>query len=181
LRAVPLGRGTQARARIQVVTHGAERPDAPLPSSDLSADAGIDLRVRTSFEKQRAMATMGAVIARVAPGEVDIALPYSEDLTQQHGFMHAGVLAAVADSACGYAALTLMAPGTAVLSVEFKINLLAPAAGTRFVARGRVLRAGRTITVCRGDVVSMGADEEKLVATMQSTMMTVRNRDGLVD
>jgi uncharacterized protein (TIGR00369 family) len=101
-------------------------------------------------------------------------------LTQQHGFLHAGALATVADSACGYAALSLMPAGAAVLSVEFKINMLAPAAGDRIVARGRVIRAGKTVTVCWGDVTAYGGFEERLVATMVGTMMTVRDR-GLTD
>jgi uncharacterized protein (TIGR00369 family) len=117
---------------------------------------------------------------RVAPGEVDIEVAMRDDLVQQHGFLHAGVLASAADSACGYAALSLMPAGAAVLSIEFKINLLAPAAGERMVARGRVLRAGRTITVCQGDVTAYAGDSEKLVASMVATMMTVENR-GLAD
>jgi uncharacterized protein (TIGR00369 family) len=126
------------------------------------------------------MATIGARLARVAPGEVDIELARRDDLVQQHGFLHAGVLASAADSACGYAALTLMPPGAAVLSVEFKINLLAPAAGDRILARGRVIRAGRTVTVCWGEVTAADGETEKTVATMVGTMMTVRDR-GLTD
>jgi len=126
------------------------------------------------------MATIGASLARVEPGEVDVELRPREDLTQQHGFVHAGVLASAADSACGYAALSLMPPNAAVLSVEFKINMLAPAAGDRIVARGRVIRAGKTVTVCWGDVTAYSAGAEKLVATMVATMMTVRDR-GLTD
>lgn len=143
-------------------------------------DPAYDQRVRDSFARQRFMATLGARLAHVAPGEVDIELPAREELTQQHGFLHAGALATVADSACGYAALSLMPPGAAVLSVEFKINMLAPASGDRVVARGRVLRAGKTITVCRADVVSLAGGAERLVATMVGTMMTVRDR-GLSD
>ena len=101
-------------------------------------------------------------------------------LTQQHGFLHAGVLASAADSACGYAALSLMPAGAAVLSIEFKINMLAPATGDRFLARGRVIRAGRTVTVCWGEVVSYVGDAERTVATMVATMMTVMDR-GLSD
>lgn len=111
-------------------------------------DPHFEARVRNSFEKQKFMATIGARLARVEPGKVDIELASRDDLVQQHGFLHAGVLASAADSACGYAALSLMPAGTAVLSVEFKINMLAPAAGDRIVARGSVIRAGRTITVC---------------------------------
>ena len=126
------------------------------------------------------MATIGATLVRVEPGEVDLELHSREDLVQQHGFLHAGVLASAADSACGYAALSLMPPGAAVLSVEFKINMLAPAAGDRIVARGRVIRAGRTVTVCWGDVTAYADGTEKLVATMVATMMAVRDR-GLTD
>jgi uncharacterized protein (TIGR00369 family) len=143
-------------------------------------DPDFERRVRDSFDRQRFMATLGARLVHVAPGEVDIELAVRDELMQQHGFLHAGALATVADSACGYAALSLMPPGAAVLSVEFKINMLAPAAGDRVVAQGRVLRAGKTITVCRGDVVAHAAGTERFVATMVGTMMTVRDR-GLTD
>ena len=109
-----------------------------------------------------------------------IELAVRDELTQQHGFLHAGALATAADSACGYAALTLMPPGAAVLSVEFKINMLAPAAGDRIVARGRVIRAGKTVTVCWGEVTAYEGESERLVATMVGTMMTVQGR-GLTD
>jgi len=143
-------------------------------------DPEFERRVRDSFGRQRFMTTIGARLVRVEPGEVDIELAVRDDLSQQHGFLHAGALATVADSACGYAALSLMPPGAAVLSVEFKINMLAPAKGDRVVAHGRILRAGKTITVCRGDVVAHSADGERLVATMVGTMMTVRDR-GISD
>jgi uncharacterized protein (TIGR00369 family) len=127
------------------------------------------------------MDTLGATLERVAPGEVDIALPYRQALTQQHGFVHAGALATVADSACGYAALTLMPADAGVLSIEFKVNMLSPADGPMFMARGQVVKPGRTITVCRADVFSVATDgTEKIVATMQGTMMVVRGR-GLSD
>jgi uncharacterized protein (TIGR00369 family) len=124
--------------------------------------------VRESFARQSFMATLGAVIERVAPGAVDIGVPFSDALCQQNGFLHAGVLASVADSACGYAALTLAAAGQDVLAVEFKINLLRPARGARFTASAQVLRAGRTLTVCRADVLG---DAGELVATMLSTVI----------
>jgi uncharacterized protein (TIGR00369 family) len=143
-------------------------------------DAGYEARVRDSFTRQAFMATLGARLARVAPGEVDIELPVAEALTQQHGFVHAGALASVLDSAAGYAALTLMLPGAAVLSIEFKINLLEPARGTSIVARGRVVRAGRTINVCRADAVALDGGRETLVATLTGTMMCVEGR-GLGD
>ena len=136
--------------------------------------------VRESFLKQEVMATLGARLARVAPGEVEIELPYRADLTQQHGFLHAGVVTAVLDSCCGYAAFSLMPPGAGVLSVEFKVNLLAPAKGDRLVARGRVVRAGRTISVCQADGVMRSGSGEVPVATMLATIMTVMNRDEVV-
>ena len=143
-------------------------------------DADFEARVRESFARQRTMATLGARLARVAPGEVDIELPFRDDLTQQHGFLHAGVLATVLDSACGYAAFSLMPKGAAVMSVEFKINLLAPARGERVIARARVKKAGRTITVCEADALAVNSGEEKLVASMVGTMMCVVGREGLV-
>jgi uncharacterized protein (TIGR00369 family) len=143
-------------------------------------DPDFESRVRQSFGRQAFMATIGASLGRVEPGEVDIELARRDDLVQQHGFLHAGVLASAADSACGYAALSLMPPGAAVLSIEFKINMLAPAAGDRIVARGRVIRAGKSVTVCWGDVTAYSAGAEKLVATMVATMMTVQGR-GLSD
>jgi len=135
-------------------------------------------RVRASFARQGLLATLGARVTRVAPGEVDVELAFDERLTQQHDYLHAGALTAALDSACGYAALTLLPEEAAVLSVEFKVNLLAPAAGERFLARGRVVRAGRTLTVCRGDAVAFAGDEERHVATMVATMMALGPRDG---
>lgn len=127
------------------------------------------------------METIGATMARVAPGEVDIYLPFRADLTQQHGFLHAGIVTAIVDSACGYAALSLMPPGAGVLTVEYKVNLLAPAAGTHMIARGRVTKPGRTITVCTGDVYAYRDGQEKLVATMMATMMALHEREGITD
>jgi uncharacterized protein (TIGR00369 family) len=138
-------------------------------------------RVRRSFAAQAFMATLGARLERVAPGEVVIALPFRADLTQQHGFLHAGVTAALADSACGYAALTLMEPGAAVLSVEFKINLLAPARGERFEASARVIRPGRTLMICSAEVRAVGGETAGPIAVMQGTMMAVRDRGPLRD
>lgn len=144
-------------------------------------DPDFERRVRDSFARQQFMATLGATLEHVRPGEVMIALPFSEALTQQHGFLHAGVAIAVVDSACGYAALSLMEPGAGVMSVEFKVNLLAPAAGNRFVAVGRVVRSGRTLTVCQGELRAVQDDGETLVAVLQGTMMAVRDRDGIID
>jgi uncharacterized protein (TIGR00369 family) len=120
------------------------------------------------------METIGARLLRVAPGEVEIGLDFREDLTQQHGYLHAGVVAAVVDSACGYAAMSLAPAGAEVLSIEFKLNLLSPARGESFVARATVKRAGRNVTVCAGDLYALQGSSEKTVATMLATMMTVR-------
>lgn len=147
------------------------------PAPFVPHDDGFDARVRASFARQKLMATMGVVVVHVAPGAVDLALPYRGDLTQQDGFLHAGSIAALADSACGYAAYTLMPADANVLSIEFKLNLLAPAVGDRLVARARVVRAGRTISVVRADVFAERGDEDpRLVATMLGTMMTARQR-----
>ena len=137
-------------------------------------DTDYGARVRASFARQRVMETIGARLLKVEPGEVEIALAFREDLTQQHGYLHAGIVAAVVDSACGYAAMSLAPAGAEVLSIEFKLNLLSPAAGESFVARARVKRAGRNVTVCTGDLFALNSDSEKLVATMLATMMTVR-------
>ena len=133
-------------------------------------DPDFATRVRASFAQQAFMTTLGASLELVEPGEVHIALPYSPALTQQHGFLHAGATAAIADSANGYAALTLTPPGYEVLAVEFKINLLAPASAPRLLARGRVLRPGRRLTVCLAEVFGVDGAEPALVATMLSTI-----------
>jgi uncharacterized protein (TIGR00369 family) len=137
-------------------------------------DADAEARVRESFGRQGYMGTLGAELVHVGEGEVDIALPFSQRLVQQDGFLHAGVVAGATDSACGYAALTLMDDAAEVLTVEFKINLLAPAAGQRLLARGRVIRSGRNLTVCRGDAVTVTDGQEKHVATMTATVIAVR-------
>ena len=127
------------------------------------------------------MRTVGARLVSIEPGRVIIEWPFRSDLTQQHGFLHAGVLTAVADSACGYAALTLMPQEVAVLAVEFKINLLKPASGERFRAVAKVIRAGRTLTVCSAEVHAYTGEKEATIAVMQGTMMAVRDNAGLVD
>lgn len=132
--------------------------------------------VRDSFAAQQLMATIGARLARVVAGEIEIRVPFRPQLTQQHGFLHAGVVTSALDSACGYAALSLMPEGVEVLTVEFKTNLLAPARGEELIARGRVVRAGRTITVCQADAIMLADSEETLVATMLATVMTVSKR-----
>lgn len=140
----------------------------------------MEARVRASFDRQSIMTTIGATLASVGPGAAEIRLPYRADLTQQHGFLHAGVVAIIADSASGYAAFSLMSPDAAVLTVEYKINLMAPARGDAFVARGRVLRAGKTVTVCQAEVHAVREGAEHLVATLLATVMTVRDRPGVM-
>jgi uncharacterized protein (TIGR00369 family) len=136
-------------------------------------------RIAESFARQRMLATMGARLLCVEDCEVSIEMPWSESIQQQHGFAHAGAIATIADSACGYACLTRMPADSAVLSVEFKINLLAPAVGERFVARARVVRVGRTIGVATAQVVAYAAAKpESCIAMMQATMMRVEPRNG---
>jgi uncharacterized protein (TIGR00369 family) len=127
--------------------------------------------VRESFDRQAHMATLNARITRLEPGVVDLTAPYDARFSQQNSFWHAGAVASLADSANGYAAFSLAPAGTDVLAVEFKINLLAPAQGERFRAEGRVLRPGRTLTVCRADVMGITPEGETLVATMLSTII----------
>jgi uncharacterized protein (TIGR00369 family) len=142
-------------------------------------DPAFEARVRDSFARQRVMETIGARLVRVAPGEVDVEMPYRADLSQQHGFLHAGILSTVLDSACGYAAFSLMPADAAVLSIEFKTNLMAPARGELLIARAHVVRAGRTVTVCAADAFMVENGAEKHVATMLGTMMTLLARPGL--
>lgn len=120
------------------------------------------------------MKTLGALLELVEPGRVQIAVPFSPVLTQQHGYAHAGVITSIADSACGYAAMTLAPDGCEVLSVEFKISLLAPAQGLRFLADGSVLRAGKRLSFCTAEVRAIRASEEELIATMLATIATRR-------
>ena len=136
-------------------------------------------RVRSSFARQGAMQTLGATLGLLEPGAVDIELPWAPGLTQQHGFLHAGMVATALDSACGYAGFTLMGQDAAVLTIEFKINLLAPAKGERFRVEGRVIKPGRTITVCEGRAFAIENHQEKLIATMGCTLMAVTGRDNI--
>ncbi len=144
-------------------------------------DPVFQTRVQTSFAKQGLMTTLGASIVLVGPGIVEIALPASPGVSQQHGFIHAGAVAAIADTAAGYAALTLMAPGVGVLTTEFKINLVAQATGERLLARARVIKAGRTLTLAQTEVFSETAAGEKLVALLTATLMTIEGREGIND
>jgi uncharacterized protein (TIGR00369 family) len=129
--------------------------------------------IRQSFAKQTIMDLIGASLTRVEPGVVEITLPYRADLTQQHGYVHAGIVTAIADTACGYAAYSLMPVESDVLAVEFKVNLLRPAKGELFVARAEVIKPGKTLTVVRADVVT---ESRSLIATMQGTMMRLPKR-----
>ena len=133
-------------------------------------------RIAASFDAQGLMATIGARLVHVADGEVHIALPFSKALSQQHGYLHAGATTSIVDSACGYAALTKAPAGFEVVTAEFKINLMRPALGERFLAIGRVVNAGRLMTVCSGEVRAFaGAGEAyKVVALMQATVVNVQ-------
>jgi uncharacterized protein (TIGR00369 family) len=145
------------------------------------SDPSWEQRVRASFARQRMMETIGAVLERVAPGAVDIRLPVREHISQHHGFVHAGALTTAVDTACGYAALTLMPPGAGVLTIEFKVNLMSPGQGEAIIARGRVVKPGRNVTFCQGEVFAVDGGKEKLVATMAATMMVVQGRADVVD
>lgn len=141
-----------------------------------SADPAFVARVHDSFNRQPLMALLGAQLLRVEAGAVVIGVAHDERLTQQNGFLHAGVVTSVLDSACGYAAYTLMPASSDVLSVEFKVNLLRPAAGSSFEARARVIRAGRTLTTAMADFFAVdpaAADEEQQVAMMVATLIRV--------
>jgi uncharacterized protein (TIGR00369 family) len=131
------------------------------------ADPNFAVRIRASFGRQKAMGLIGASLKVVEPGQVEVALPYRDDLTQQKGFIHGGIIGMIADTACGYAAYSLMPADCSLFTVEYKINILAPARAS-LVARGEVVRAGRTLTVTRGEVYS---EDGKHVASMQQTLM----------
>ena len=139
-------------------------------------DPAFESRVRDSFAAQAVMRTLSAELVSIEPGEVGIEFPYNTELTQQDGFIHAGISATVMDSACGYAAFTLMPAESRVLTIEFKINLLAPAAGERFRALGRVRKPGRSVTVSEGELYASSGAGDRLVATMTGTLMTLYPR-----
>ena len=134
-------------------------------------DAGIEERIRSSFDRQGFMKTLRAELVKVMPGEVWIQFPFHRDVSQQHGFVHAAALTAIADNACGYAALTLMPEGAEVLTTEFKVNFLRPARGDHFVARGKVLKAGRKLTVCQGEVEAFSGEGGTTCLVMLATMI----------
>ncbi len=146
------------------------------PTDFVVRSPDYERRVRDSFARQGVMGTLGARLQRVQPGEVEITLDWAPGLTQQHGFLHAGVVSTALDSACGYAGFTLMAPDAAVLTIEFKVNLLAPARGQHFRMVGRVVKPGRTITVTEGQAFAIDDGRETLVATMGATLMAVTGR-----
>jgi uncharacterized protein (TIGR00369 family) len=137
---------------------------------------GYAQRVQASFDRQGAMALLGARLVRVAPGECDIELPFKPELTQQHGYFHGGIIGTIADSAGGYAAFSLMPADSSVLTVEFKMNLLAPGDGDLLIARGRVVKAGRTLVVTQIDVFVSKSGRETLCATLLETLMTMHGR-----
>jgi uncharacterized protein (TIGR00369 family) len=136
-------------------------------------DPSFAARTKASFARQRAMASLGITITRLEPGEIELTMPYHLSFSQQHGYMHAGIIATALDSACGYAAYTLMPADAEILTVEFKTNLLAPARGERFLFRARVVKPGRTITVADAQAIAIDGERERLVATMTSTLMAL--------
>ena len=143
-------------------------------------ETNIEKRVRDSFARQSAMTTIGASLTKIGHGEATVELPFRSDLTQQHGFVHAGIVTMIVDTACGYAALSLMPLTAAVLTVEYKVNFLSPALGEKLIARGRVIKPGHTLMICLGEVHANNSGKEKLIATMLATMIA-REDTGLVD
>jgi len=144
-------------------------------------DPKADKRCRDSFARMRTMATIGASVLSVAPGEVELVMPFADGLTQQHGFIHAGIITTLVDTACGFAALSLMPEDAAVLTTEFKVNLLSPAKGERFIARGKVVRPGKKLMVCLGEVFAEEDGKRKQVALMTASMMVMDTSTGLRD
>jgi uncharacterized protein (TIGR00369 family) len=141
-------------------------------------DPNFEARVRASFAQQSAMRTLGVEIARLEPGAVEFSMPYSPDFTQQNGYVHAGIISTALDSACGYAALSLMPAGASVLTVEFKTTLTAPAKGERFIFRASVLKPGRTLTFCEGRAFGVTNGEQRLIATMSGTLFALFEKEG---
>ncbi len=140
----------------------------------------LETLIRDSFTRQTIMATIGATLETVEKGRAVIALPYAKHICQQHGFLHAGVITTIVDSACGYAAFSMMPEGSAVLTVEFKVNLMSPAKGDRFIAEGRVVKAGRMLTVTQGEVIAFDGDKPSTVAIITATMMRLEAMPGTV-
>jgi uncharacterized protein (TIGR00369 family) len=142
-----------------------------------TSDPNFDQKVRANFDCQQFMQFIGARLTRIEPGYCEIYLPYKLDLTQQHGYFHAGIISTMADNAAGYAAFSLMPPGASVLSVEFKLNLLSPGDGEALISRGQVVKAGRTLTICKADVLKIRQGEEQLCATALLTMMALQGKE----
>lgn len=172
-RTLPLGRAT-------LPPPGREGEIFSVPALK-SRGPAFEACVRESFSSQRLMRMIGARLTGLAPGRVEVTLPFRQDLTQQDGFLHGAMVAAILDNACGYAALSLASPGTSVLTVEYKVNFLTPALGDRLIARGQVIRSGRTITVCSGEVLASTGARVTPVASMLSTIMTVVRRPEAAD
>jgi len=149
----------------------------PSPSAEIAVDC--DTRVRESFERQGLMRHLGAELAEVAPGLVKIRMPYSRTLTQQHGYFHAGATSAIADSAGGYAGFTLFPENSSVLTIEFKINLVAPAQGDYLEATGKVVKSGRTLTICQLEVHGVRGNERTLVALGQQTLICMHGKSDV--
>jgi uncharacterized protein (TIGR00369 family) len=131
--------------------------------------------IKIGFARQNVMKTIGAQLITIAPGQIEIELPFREDLTQQHGYLHAGIVTIIVDSACGFAAYSLMPENSGVLTVEYKVNFVSPARGEKFIATGRVIKPGRTLTVCTGEVVALIGEDRRTIAIMQTTMMRVND------
>ena len=144
-----------------------------------AADAGYEARVRESFSRMALMRTIGARLLKVEAGAIDIDMAVRQDLTQQHGYVAAAIVTAIVDTACGYAAMSLMPVGSGVVTVEYKVNFMSPARGERLLAQGRVVRPGRSLTVCTGDVYAMSGAAPQTIATMLATMATVRDTPDL--
>ena len=143
------------------------------------ADPDYRSRVRDSFHRQKVMHTFAITIKDLSPGYIELEMPFREDLTQQHGFLHAGVIATALDSACGYAAFSLMEAQAEVLTVEFKTNLMRPAKGAHFIFRAEVIKPGRTIIVSEGKAYARNGDQEKLIASMSGTLMAITDREDV--
>ncbi len=142
---------------------------------EFKADPGFEERVRESFSRLALMGTIGARLVKVAPGEIDIDMPVRDDLKQQHGYVAAAIVTAIVDTACGYAAMSLMPAGATVVTVEYKVNFISPAHGERLLAHGRVVKPGRALTVCAGEVYALSGDASKAVATMLGTMLALQD------
>jgi uncharacterized protein (TIGR00369 family) len=141
-------------------------------------NSNFEERIRQSFSRQAAMTLIGAELTRVSQGTVEIELPFDMKLTQQHGILHAGVISAALDTACTYAAYTLIEPDTSILTIEFKVNLMAPGRGERFLFRGEITKPGTNIIVADGRAYEISDGPARLIASMTGTMMAFRGREG---